>query len=434
MNLTTDFDLVAHPKLRPTVLPVPLAPHRFAIHLGTRQAAGNLAIDDPTGWKFAAMRLLDGSRTVGQLAAELQNAGFAVSEAECRYFIDELARACVLADVEVLTLDGLRPDEIERYSRNLNGWGGLTTDGRSPAELQRQLAKGHVLIFGIGGLGSTVAVALAMAGCGRLTIVDFDTVELSNLNRQQYTTDDIGRPKVEVLRKRIRSINPDVQVTALKQRLRGTQTAQAIIAQACPDVAVATADRPVIAVDRWINDACFEAGIPYVNTSVSFGTGMVFSKVPGSTGCFSCDELWARDTKPDHFRARGYRERHDLIPKTSAFSCTAMTIGAMIASEVIRCLVRWPMASAGRLVALDFPTLTTTVMEKPPHPQCGICGRPHARRRLSARMRSSHHRKLAGRPRRSVRLLRSRGDRAAPPVNSRQGKGTRGAANARAGK
>jgi molybdopterin-synthase adenylyltransferase len=376
---------VARPKLKPTVLVVPLSPHCFALHRGTRQASANVHIDDPGEWRINAVRLMDGTRSCEQIELDLKER-FSVSTKEFTAFLDQLVGSGVVTEAEALSFDGLRDDQIERYSRNLNGWAGLSMDGRSPGRLQTELGSGHVLIFGLGGLGSSTALALTMAGCGHLTLVDFDKVELSNLNRQQYSTEEIGLPKVEALQRRLRAHNPDVAITTIKTRLRGTKHAREIIEEVQPDIAVATADRPTIAVDRWINDACFAVGIPYVNTSVSAATGMVFSKVPGSTGCFSCDELWGHDTRPDHHDVRRFREQHDLIPATSAFSFTAMAVGAMIASEVTRYLVRWPMASAGRLVVLDFFSLTTTVTDKPAHPRCTICRYPRPKAWLGAAM------------------------------------------------
>jgi molybdopterin-synthase adenylyltransferase len=279
-----------------------------------------------------------------------------------------------VADGEAFMMDGLREDELQRYSRNLNGWSALSTDGRTAGEMQKTLAKGHVLMLGVGGLGSCAAQALAMAGCGNITLVDFDRVELANLNRQLYSTNDIGELKTEVTRRRLEATNPDVKVSTFPVRLTGPDHMRSILDQVRPDIAIVAIDRPTIAADRWVNDACFEKGVPLLCNSVSAGTGMLWTKVPGQTGCFACDELWSKAKTPEHYEIRRYREQKDLIPATSAFSYGAMTIGGMITSDVIRHLVKWPMASAGRLVVLDFATLTTTVSEKPAHPDCAVCG------------------------------------------------------------
>jgi bacteriocin biosynthesis cyclodehydratase domain-containing protein len=102
---------------------------------------------------------------------------------------------------------------------------------------------------------------------------------------------------------------------------------------------------------------------------------LFWTKVPGETGCFNCDDLWARQNTPDQYEVKQYREKHDLIAATSAFSFTAMTIGAMTASDVVRSLVGWPVASAGRAILVDFSTLRLLDYVRPAHPECEVCRR-----------------------------------------------------------
>lgn len=87
------------------------------------------------------------------------------------------------------------------------------------ASIDEKLNKATVGIAGLGGLGSTVAVALARAGIGQMIIVDFDTIETSNLTRQQYFTDQIGESKVDAMIENLRRINPDVEVKGHKEKL-----------------------------------------------------------------------------------------------------------------------------------------------------------------------------------------------------------------------
>ncbi len=87
------------------------------------------------------------------------------------------------------------------------------------ASMNEKLNEGTVGIAGLGGLGSTVAVALARAGIGRLIIADFDAVETGNLTRQQYFTDQIGKSKVDAMIENLRRINPDVEVKGHREKL-----------------------------------------------------------------------------------------------------------------------------------------------------------------------------------------------------------------------
>ncbi|HPS31168.1 MAG TPA: sulfur carrier protein ThiS adenylyltransferase ThiF [bacterium] len=97
-------------------------------------------------------------------------------------------------------------EKIIMFARNIAG---------SPEILKNRT----VAIAGCGGLGSNIAISLVRSGVGRLIIADFDKVELSNLNRQQFVTGDIGKPKVEVLAHHLKNINPEVEITAINQKL-----------------------------------------------------------------------------------------------------------------------------------------------------------------------------------------------------------------------
>lgn len=370
------FSDITQPQVKATVVPIPLTRERLALHRGPYKAEHDLLVlDDPGGWREAAMRCMDGTHTVDTIAQALAEHEVPVDLAELRKFIAVLANLGVIADVDDLSPTGLDDEAAARYSRNLNAWAALTWDGRHAVELQRELGRGHVLILGVGGLGTVAALALAMAGCGQLSLVDFDVIELQNLNRQLlFGMADLGKDKIHVAEAGLRAVNPHIKISTLNAKLTGPDQVRDILQSIQPDIVVDAVDRPTVAVDRWINDACFALRIPFIGNSVSGLTGLLWTKIPGVTGCFSCDDLWSQKKTPDHYEVKRYREKHDLIAGTSAFSFTAMAIGAMIASDVVRYLVKWPVPSAGRMILLDFSTLTTLVYERPPHPDCPICG------------------------------------------------------------
>jgi molybdopterin/thiamine biosynthesis adenylyltransferase/rhodanese-related sulfurtransferase len=150
----------------------------------------------------------------------------------------------------------------DRYSRQ-------TVLAEVGAAGQAKLANASVLVVGAGGLGCPVLQYLAGAGVGRLTIVDHDTVEESNLHRQPiYGMDDIGKPKARAARDRLQRFNPGIAIDAVVARLT-PQNAAALVAKA--DVVVDAADS--FAVTYILSDACHSIAKPLVSASVIGLTG-----------------------------------------------------------------------------------------------------------------------------------------------------------------
>jgi molybdopterin/thiamine biosynthesis adenylyltransferase len=174
-------------------------------------------------------------------------------------------------------LPALTPAESQRYSRHLR-LPNLTAIG------QRRLKASRVLIVGAGGLGSPVALYLAAAGVGHLGLVDFDDVDVTNLQRQiLHGTADVGRPKLESARDRLLDINPHVEVALYPERLT---SANAMRIMRGYDVVVDGTDN--FATRYLTNDACVLLGIPNVYGSVYRfeGQASVFATKDGP--CYRC--------------------------------------------------------------------------------------------------------------------------------------------------
>ena len=143
---------------------------------------------------------------------------------------------------------------------------------------QQRLSSSSVLIVGAGGLGSPVALYLAAAGVGHITVIDPDTVSLSNLQRQIiHHTTDLARPKAESAREKMLAINPGVEVTAITAPLTPGNAPQLIAAH---DLTMDCTDS--LATRLLVSDACVAAGKPYVFGAVRRFQGQVFTHIPGS--------------------------------------------------------------------------------------------------------------------------------------------------------
>lgn len=237
----------------------------------------------------------------------------------------------------------LEPSELQRYNRQLiiPGFG---------EEGQRRLKNSHVLIAGVGGLGCTSAIYLAAAGVGQLSLVDFDRIELSDLNRQiLYSEEDIGQEKVAVAQKRLAKLNPHVRIRPIPLRLT-EENALSIIDRA--QVVVDGLDNQ--ATRLILNSACVKQKIAYIYGGVSRLRGMVTTIIPGKTPCLAC-----------------------LSPEGSGglgvLGVTPAIIASLQALEAIKILIGHPPALAGKLLLFNGDNLKFQVLKIEKNPNCPVC-------------------------------------------------------------
>ncbi|WP_080068901.1 HesA/MoeB/ThiF family protein, partial [Salmonella enterica] len=177
--------------------------------------------------------------------------------------------------------------DFMRYSRQIL-LGDIAIEG------QQKLLDSHVLIVGLGGLGSPAALYLAGAGIGKLTLADDDDVHLSNLQRQiLFTTDDIAHPKAQAAKLRLAQLNPGSKLIVLQQRLTGDVLKNAV---AHADVVLDCTDN--MATRQEINAACVALNTPLISASaVGFGGQLMVLTPPWEQGCYRC--LWPDDVEPE---------------------------------------------------------------------------------------------------------------------------------------
>ncbi len=193
-----------------------------------------------------------------------------------------------LATAQLLEIAGVMNDrDFMRYSRQIL-LDDIALDG------QQKLLDSQVLIIGLGGLGTPAALYLAGAGVGTLVLADDDDVHLSNLQRQiLFTTEDIDRPKSQVSQQRLTQLNPDIQLTALQQRLTGEALKDAV---ARADVVLDCTDN--MATRQEINAACVALNTPLITASaVGFGGQLMVLTPPWEQGCYRC--LWPDNQEPE---------------------------------------------------------------------------------------------------------------------------------------
>ncbi|ALT79868.1 HesA/MoeB/ThiF family protein [Paucibacter sp. KCTC 42545] len=246
----------------------------------------------------------------------------------------------------------MNDEQLLRYSRHI-----LLDD--IGIEGQSRLLAAKALIIGAGGLGSPVALYLASAGVGELTLVDDDTVDLTNLQRQiAHTSARVGLPKVESMQQSLAAINADVRVRTIQQRADAALLDE-LVAQA--DIVLDCCDN--FATRQAINSACVKYGKPLASgAAIGFdGQVSLFNSRQADSPCYAC--LFPPESAVDEVRCA----------TMGVFAPLVGIIGSMQAAEALKQLIGLPTPLSRRLQMLDARRMEWTEIEVRPDPSCPVC-------------------------------------------------------------
>lgn len=237
--------------------------------------------------------------------------------------------------------------DFERYSRQIP-YPGFGEKGQS------MLKKAHVVVAGLGGLGCAAAMYLAAAGIGRITVVDCDFVEQSNLNRQVLHWDeDLGEKKTTSAATKLRKLNPAVEVIPVFERINVT-TARGIIKGA---------DAVIDGLDNFdgrfiLNSACAAERIPFIHGGVHGFLGEVTTIIPGETPCLEC--IFHNEVKKvGHF---------------PVFGVNPALIAILQVTETIKLLAGFGDLLSGKMLYVDSNRMRFTLVDIAKRLDCKVCG------------------------------------------------------------
>jgi molybdopterin-synthase adenylyltransferase len=245
-------------------------------------------------------------------------------------------------------------DQLLRYSRHIL----LEEIG---VEGQERLLAARALVIGAGGLGSPVALYLGTAGVGHITLVDHDTVDVTNLQRQiAHSLARVGRPKAESARDAIAAINPEPQVHPVSARADAT-----LLEQLVPDADVVLDCCDNFATRQVVNTACVRHGKPLVSgAAIRFdGQVSVYDTRDERSPCYACLFPPAEEFEETRCATMG------------VFAPLVGIIGAMQAAEALKLLSGAGTSLAGRLQMLDGRTMEWHEVRVPRNPACPVCSR-----------------------------------------------------------
>jgi molybdopterin/thiamine biosynthesis adenylyltransferase len=251
----------------------------------------------------------------------------------------------------MVATQSLTPYQVQRYSRHII----MPQVGSNG---QRKLLESKVLIIGAGGLGSPVAIYLALAGVGTIGIVDYDTVDVTNLQRQTlHQNADIGRSKVESAKETLLAYNPDVTVNTYEVAIT-SENAMELMADY--DVIVSGADN--FAARYLINDAAFLSGKPLVDGSILIFDGRATTYIPGQ-GCYRC--VFPEPPPPGEVPSCAEAGVLGMLPGL---------VGSIQATEVTKVIMGLGRTLAGRLLLIDALDMDFREVKIRRNPDCPVCG------------------------------------------------------------
>ena len=238
-------------------------------------------------------------------------------------------------------------DDRIRYGRQIK-YPGFGEEG------QKKLKTAHVAVLGVGGLGCAASVYLAYAGIGHITIVDKDSVELSNLNRQiLHWEQDIEERKTASAARKLSSINSSIKITPVcdsitKENVRGI---------------IKGVDVVIDGLDNFrtrflVNEACVKQSIPFVHAGVNGLLGAITTIIPGKTPCLAC-------IYPT------FSEGKDVIP---VFGVTPAFMASLQVTEAIKLIAGFGKVLSGKMLYIDGETMEFFIEDLTRDPACAVCG------------------------------------------------------------
>jgi len=242
----------------------------------------------------------------------------------------------------------LTKSDLSRYGRQLL----YPSFGRQG---QEKLKRSHVVVAGLGGLGTSASIYLACAGVGHITLVDCDRVELSNLNRQiLHWDEDIGEEKPFSAARKLAKLNPSIKISPLFERITEGNVRDIII----------EADVVIDGMDNFetrlvLNSACVAERIPFIHGGVYGLIGEVTTIIPDQTPCLSC----IYPAAPEN-RVRAF----------PVFGVTPAWIATLQVTEAIKLLAGFGNLLTNKMLYIDGERMEFTIADLAKRPECRVCG------------------------------------------------------------
>lgn len=330
---------------------------------------GPIEIPDPDSKVYSFLLLLDGNKRIEELSeisavpvAELESGIHMLQKYQLLECPDTDKDKTIFSEREVL-----------RYKNNWSYFSLYETASESRYTFQSRLKSATAAIIGLGG-GSVIAAWLASMGVGRIIGIDYDIVELGNLNRQMlYTEADVGRLKTDVAKERLQLINSDIVIETINQKITSAESIIETVREA--DVVVGAIDWPLINGPRFVNTACLRENKPLFFAGLRHGSAFIHRILPFQTGCADC--LWLLSTRSNEnalsFVNEVINEAH--VPRINpAFAPNIALLTSLVGSEIAKSITKHSPLFPNSYTRIRLHDTALSHHDVPRLSECPSCG------------------------------------------------------------
>ncbi|MBF9646065.1 ThiF family adenylyltransferase [Streptococcus pseudopneumoniae] len=319
--------------------------------------------EDPSGAIEYMLKKMDGINTVEKIIREVSETYSELSPSDVMEAIDEISKERFIEDLNLTGSKILSKYELERYHRNINFFSSYATLSENKYISQKKLIDSKIGIIGLGGLGSHIIYDLAGLGIGEIKAVEFDVVDISNLNRQiLYNFDDIGKSKASIAKQRIYEFNPQIKFTVEEKKINSSE--DVVESFRGFDCLILVADRPKVKLARWVNEAIVKLNIPLFCAGLEAQRALQYTIIPKISGCIDCWRNTIQKEHPISHLILEERTRLNLVGDNTAIAPLVSVATGIICSEVTKYITGiGELTTVGQLKSIDMNTMTTKIAE-----------------------------------------------------------------------
>src|SRR3990167_191579 len=332
-----------------------------------------IEMDDPSGFISTVCKLMDGKLSLSELSQKL-SISYPYESHYLGDLLNILDESYLLENTFANRSDCLTDYDASRWKRNIEFFGAYSKSNENKYELQKKLQSIKVTLLGLGGAGSHLLYDLAALGVHHIQAIDFDKVELSNLNRQiLYNETDIGRFKTDVAENKMKQFAPNANIKFINKKISCSDDIEKNIRD--QDIVISVVDQPRKTIIDWVNAACIKQKVTFICVAFDWKWALCYSVMPGKTGCIEC---WKANARKSNFLFHDFIQKEEFVeasePNVAIVPFIAILTGLILTDFLKFVTGISKPKSFGKVWAFDFDSATMSNIESwEKNPDCHIC-------------------------------------------------------------